>query len=224
MKIKLNKIKFLRNIIIGVVALIIVAFIVNYAPGYKRDKYADRINLIIRDENVTENLKKYVYIDENRLVYMSKEDIKELLDSNIYYDENYKTIIIASNTKVASMKLGEYQITINGSKVNTLGEIIEKDDTIYVPITELQLVYNISVEYIENSNKVIIDKLGEGMIVADIAENATLKYKPRKISKNVIDITEGEKVSCFYTTSKGWRLIRTANGDLRICKSKCFSK
>lgn len=224
MKIKLNKFKFLRNIIIGVVSLIIVALIVNYAPGYKRDKYKDRINLVIRDENVTENLKNYIYRDENNLIYMSREDIMELFDEDIYYDENYKTIIITSNTKVASMTLGENVIVINGSKVNTLGQIIEKDDTIYIPISEVQLVYNISIEYIEDSNIVIIDRLEEGMIVADLAENVTLKYKPRKISKNVVTEEKGEKVSCFYTTSKGWRLIRTADGNLRLCKSKYFSK
>lgn len=221
MKIKINKFKFLRNIIIGVIALIIVALIVNYAPGYRRDKYNDRINLVIRDENVTENLKNYIYRDENNLVYMSKEDIEELFDADIYYDEEYETIIIASDTKVASMKLGEQSMLINGSKINILGEIIKKDNTIYVPISEIQLVYNISVEYIENSNVVIIDKLEDGMIVADIAENVTLKYKPRKISKDVITVEKGEKVSCFYTTSKGWRLIRTAEGRLRLCKSKC---
>jgi len=32
MKVKVNKAKFIRNIIIGVVSLIIVALIINYAP------------------------------------------------------------------------------------------------------------------------------------------------------------------------------------------------
>ena len=51
---KAKKIKFLKNIIVGVVSLIIVAFIVNIAPGYKRDKYKDKINLVIDEDNITE--------------------------------------------------------------------------------------------------------------------------------------------------------------------------
>ncbi len=55
---KLNTKKFLRNIIICLVAFAVVAFILNYAPGFKRDKYANVTNLVINDEDVTEKLKR----------------------------------------------------------------------------------------------------------------------------------------------------------------------
>ena len=61
MKLKIQKGKFIRNIIIGVIALIIVAFIINTAPGYKRNKFQNVINLVIGDENVTEKLQKPIY-------------------------------------------------------------------------------------------------------------------------------------------------------------------
>ena len=97
----MKKLKFTRNIIIGVVALIIVAFIVNIAPGYKRDKYTDIVNLVIDENNVTENLKNNIYINENGTIYMSQEDIKNLFDENIYYDEKYNQIITTSYNKVS---------------------------------------------------------------------------------------------------------------------------
>ena len=87
MKIKIQKLKFIRNIIIGIVALLIVAFIINIAPGYKRNKFQNVTNLIIGDENVTENLKKPIYKDEEENIYISKEDIEQFLDKTIYYDE-----------------------------------------------------------------------------------------------------------------------------------------
>ena len=70
MKLKIQKGKFIRNIIIGVIALIIVAFIINTAPGYKRNKFQNVINLVIGDENVTEKLQKPIYLDENGVVYI----------------------------------------------------------------------------------------------------------------------------------------------------------
>ncbi len=55
---KLNTKKFIRNIIICLIAFMIVSFILNYAPGFKRDKYEGIPNLVINDEDVTENLKR----------------------------------------------------------------------------------------------------------------------------------------------------------------------
>ena len=62
---KINDKKFLRNIIIGIASLLVVAFIINVAPGYKRDKYRDVINLIINEENKTEFLIHDIYVNEN---------------------------------------------------------------------------------------------------------------------------------------------------------------
>ena len=68
--IKAKKLKCMRNVIVGVIALLIAAFIINIAPGYKRDKYKDVVNLIIDEHNVTEDLKNMLYINENKTVYM----------------------------------------------------------------------------------------------------------------------------------------------------------
>ena len=64
--VKVQKKKFIRNIIIGLVSLAVVAFILNIAPGYKRDKFKDKINLIINEENITEELLEDIYADTLR--------------------------------------------------------------------------------------------------------------------------------------------------------------
>ena len=80
---KAKKFKFIRNVCVSLVALILVALIINIAPGYKRDKYKDITNLIINEENKTEELKHNIYINENNTVYISEEDVKNLFDDNI---------------------------------------------------------------------------------------------------------------------------------------------
>ena len=69
---KINKLKFIRNIIIGIVSLLVVAFIINIAPGYKRDKYTNVTNLIIDEENKTEELKHEIYINNNKYYATAK--------------------------------------------------------------------------------------------------------------------------------------------------------
>lgn len=223
MKLKIQKGKFIRNIIIGVVALIIVAFIINTAPGYKRDKFQNVINLIIGDENVTEKLQKPIYLDESGVVYISKEDIQNLLDKTFYYDEGNNLLIATSEVTVASMKLNEKEIKIDGSVFDTLYQAIEADNTVYVPIKKLETVYNIETEYLETEQKVIIDKLNKGMIKAECDTETAIRFKPRALSKKVGKLEIGQTVSAFYTTSKGWRLIRTEDGIVGYVKANTLT-
>lgn len=223
MKLKIQKGKFIRNIIIGVVALIIVAFIINTAPGYKRDKFQNVINLIIGDENVTEKLQKPIYLDESGVVYISKEDIQNLLDKTFYYDEENNLLIATSEVTVASMKLNEKEIKIDGSVFDTLYQAIEADNTVYVPIKKLETVYNIETEYLETEQKVIIDKLNKGMIKAECDTETVIRFKPRALSKKVGKLEIGQTVSAFYTTSKGWRLIRTEDGIVGYVKANTLT-
>lgn len=224
MKIKrINKSKFLRNILVSVFALLVVAFIINIAPGYRRDKYTDVINLIINEENKTEDLKNSIYINENGTVYMSEEDVRNLFDSTIYYDNKYNELITTSRTKVASISIDENKININNSIVSMLEPIIKIDNNIYLPISDMSIVYNIKIEYIQEARRVIIDDLSKGMIRATVADKTDIKFRPRKLSKNIGTVNTGETVNCFYTTSKGWRQIRTSDGTIGYIKANKLS-
>ena len=217
--IKAKKLKFMRNVIVGVIALLIAAFIINIAPGYKRDKYKDVVNLIIDEHNVTEDLKNMLYINENKTVYMSEEDVRELFDENIYYDQQYNQIITTSYTKVANIEIEEKQMNVNDSKVNMLDAIIKINDKIYLPISDMELVYNIKIKYIEETNRVVIENLNRGLIKATVTDNASIKFKQRSLSKDVGEVVKGEQVSCYYTTSRGWRQIRAENGTVGYVKA-----
>jgi len=216
---KINDKKFLRNIIIGIVSLLVVAFIINVAPGYKRDKFKDVINLIINEEDKTEMLVHDIYINENKTVYISMEDVKNLFDPTIYYDEKYNQIITTSDTKVANLVIDEKQMIINNSNVSILDAIIRINNEIYLPISDMSIVYNIKIDYISDTKRVVIDELDTGLIRALVAEETDIKYKPRGLSKNIGTLKAGETVSCFYTTSKGWRQIRTTNGIIGYIKA-----
>ena len=109
---ELNTKKFIRNIIICVIAWIVVSLVLNYAPGFKRDKYADVPNLIINDEDLTENLKHSIYINEDGEAYLAKDDIAQIFDKNIYYDEENKIIITTSNTKTAIIEFFHKEETV----------------------------------------------------------------------------------------------------------------
>ncbi len=154
---------------------------------------------------------------------MSKDDIALLFDKNIYYDEETSTIVTTSNTKTASICVAENQMVINGVEQNLSAKVLQKDGIIYIPVSELELVYNISVQYKESTDIVVIERLNQGLIKAEVEEESKLKYKPRLISKNVGTVEPGDVVSCYYTTSKGWRLIRKEDGTLGYVKANVLA-
>lgn len=168
-------------------------------------------------------MKHDIYLNENGTIYISEEDIKNLFDSTIYYDEKYNQIITTSDTKVASIAINEKKMTVNNSDVNMLDSIIKIDNNIYLPISDMEIVYNIKIEYIKNTNRVVIDELSKGMIKATVSEDTDIKFKPRSLSKDIGTLKKGETVSCFYTTSKGWRQIRTSEGIIGYIKANKLS-
>ena len=223
MKVKKQKTKFIRNVIIGVIALHIVAFIINIAPGYKRNRFKGVTNLVIGEENVTEKLNNPVYKDEDGYIYLSKEDIKLLFDKTIYYDDTEKMLITTSETASGSMIIGENVITINGSTRSTFSTIIYRDNIMYIPIQDFTAIYNIEVKYLEEPNIVVIDKLNEGMIMAQTKIDTKIRFKQRSLSKKVGTLHVGEEVYAFYTTSKGWRQIRTIDGTVGYVKANTLT-
>ncbi len=216
---KAKRAKFLKNIFVVIISLMIALFVVNVAPGYKRDKYKDKTNLIIDEENKTEDLKHDIYVNENGTVYISEDDVKNLFDATIYYDEKYNQIITTSKTKVATIVLNEKKISVNSSEQSMIDAVVKINDEIYLPISDMTIVYNVSVRYVPSTNIVIIDNLNKGIVSAITSEETEIKFKPRRLSKNIGTLKEGETVYCFYTTSKGWRKIRTQTGIIRLYKS-----
>lgn len=147
------------------------------------------------------------------------EDVRNLFDSTIYYDEEYNQIITTSDTKVANIVIDEKQMVINNSNVSMLDAIIRINNEIYLPISDMSIVYNIKIDYINDTKRVIIDELDTGLIKALVVENTDIKYKPRGLSKNIGTLRQGETVNCFYTTSKGWRQVRTSDGTIGYVKA-----
>ena len=51
---------------------------------------------------------------------------------------------------------------------NLNSKVLQKDNVIYIPISELELVYNIDVNYIECTDMVVIENLNQGLIKAEV--------------------------------------------------------
>ena len=225
--IKAKKLKFMRNVIVGVIALLIAAFIINIAPGYKRDKYKDVVNLIIDEHNVTEDLKNMLYINENKTVYMSEEDVRELFDENIYYDQQYNQIITTSDTKVATFVIDKNKCTINSSDVSLIAPAKKIGNEFYLPFSEIsKSVYNVETKYISETNTVVLVSLDRELVYANSSKNNSVKYMPTSFSKTVDKIEKGDNVTVVKddkTAENGWTKVTTENGKIGYVKTSTLA-
>lgn len=208
-----------------IIAIIIIALvlIVGAIGGYyviKRNYIVSKINrtnLIINNSNATSSLKNNVYI-KNGVVYVSKPDIYNFFDNTIIYDEKYNQVVTTSSTKIASLPIDSKQIQVNSSNTTMKAGAIILDEVAYVPISELDEVYNIKTTYVESEDLVYIDSLDREQQTATLKKDSSIKYKPTIISATLAKAKQGDTLTIAnrsdYPVPNGWTRVRTENGTL----------
>lgn len=209
--------------IIIVIIIIALVLIVGAIGGYyviKRNYIISKINqtnLIINNSNATSSLKNNVYIKDG-VVYISKPDIYNFFDNTITYDEKYNQIITTSSTKIASLPIDSKQIQVNSSSTTIKAGAIILDGVAYVPISELDEVYNIKTTYVESEDLVYIDSLDREQQTATLKKDSSIKYKPTIISATLAKVKQGDTLTIAnrsdYPVPDGWTRVRTENGTL----------
>ena len=207
----------IRKIIVVALFVTFVAVVINLAPNYIQDKLSNKTNVIINNNNITTSLKKDIKIEDNDVVYISFDDIKNFFDENIYYDKQYNQIITGSNFKIASAEVGKKQMNVNGSKVDLYAPIKQEDETYYLPISEMKDVYNLDIKYSKDKNIVSIDSLNKEQKMGNSSSDTGVKYKPTVFSKTVDDVKKGESV-VVIGQEDGWYKVRTTNGVIGYLK------
>ena len=216
---------FLKFILIIVLVVGLLAgglFAIKIAPNYRNTDITDRNNLVLNFSNVTGRMKHNLIIDENGVVYLSVDDIRNYYDQYIYYDKQYKQIVTSTETKLAVFKIDENKMTVNGSEININGSAILKNDAYYLPISEMEDVYNVKMTKAEN--KVIIESLDRKSIVAETAKNIEIKSKTTFFSRTIEKVKSGTKVYIAETEENalpaGWVKVRTENGNIGYVQEK----
>lgn len=219
------KSKIFLKIFIILIFLAGIMFSLKIAPNYIRNDITDKTNLIINYSNVTGRMKQNLLIDENDVIYLSLNDIMNYYDKHIYYDQKYNQIVTSSETKLAVLKIDKKQITVNGEEHKIKGAAKLKDDIYYLPISEMEDVYNIKVSKIEN--KVVIESLDKKLTTGKATKKISVKYKPTFFSRTIEKVSENEKVIVAEvdknTLPQGWVKVRTQNGNIGYVEEKLLS-
>ena len=224
--------KFLKGFFKLILILVILAllaagglFALKVAPNYFVNEITDRENLVLNFSNVTGRMKHNLIIEENDVIYLSMDDIANYYDKYIYYDKEYNQIVTSTDYKVAVLKLDENKMTVNGNDTQIKGKAIEKNGVYYLPISDMEQVYNVKIT--KADNKVIIESLDRKLTTATASKNIQIKNKATFFSKTLEKVQANEKVSIAEVDDNslpaGWVKVRTQNGTLGYVEEKSLS-
>ena len=209
----------IKKVIILLLALVVIGFVVVKAEIFIKEKTDGKINLIINNNNVTSRLKNEVRIDDG-IIYVSMDDMKNFFDKYIYIEEETNEIVTTYNDKIASIGFESNKLTLNGSTKKISAHALKDNDIVYMPISEMQDVYNIELKNIEDTKVITIDSLEREQISADTKSKISIRSKSRLFSKTVDKVQKGETVILVDNgQDSGWAKIRTQKGKVGYVKA-----
>lgn len=215
-----NSSKYIFNIIIVLVFLALLGGVFYLSPNYIREDYDGKTKVLINNNNVTLKMKNDVYIDENNNVFLSLADVRNYFDKYIEYDKENGSIVTTSEINIAKMSTKDNKITINGQEEELNSSAIEKNETIYLPFSEIsEKVYDVDLEYIKDTNTIIIDSLDRKQEVANTTKETKLKYKPQTLSGTLEKLDANEQV-VYIEETNNWAEVRSKDGTIGYIKKE----
>lgn len=215
-----NSSKLIFNIFIVLVFLVLLGGVFYLSPNYIREDYDGKTKVLINNNNVTLKMKNDVYIDENNNVFLSLADVRNYFDKYIEYDKENGSIVTTSEINIAKMSTKDNKITINGQEEELNSSTIEKNETIYLPFSEIsEKVYDVDLEYIKDTNTIIIDSLDRKQEVANTTKETKLKYKPQTLSGTLEKLDANEQV-VYIEETNNWAEVRSKDGTIGYIKKE----
>lgn len=225
---KQQKARLVFRIIVVLIALLLLLFIIKIAPNYSKDEFEGKTNLVINNNNITRDLKADVLIEDDT-IYLSTDDVKNFFDEYLIIENQNQRVITTSNTKTAVIPFNNNTIYVSGADVSINNTLLQKDNKIYMPMTDLTQIYNIEIKYSSNSNIVTIDSLNRKFVKATSSKKMGIKYKPTIFSKNLDKVERGDTLILVQNekgenvVNDGWIMVRSVNGEIGYVKEKDIS-
>lgn len=173
------------------------------------------LKLILNYIDITSDLSHQLFKTDD-VVYMSMEDISRYIDNTIYQENNL--IVSTSDFKVVSLEINSNVININGSEQSISGTAIMIDETVYLPISELEKVYNIKFKYSAFSNISIIENLANKKSTAIAKKKVSIKKEKNVFSKTLSKVKKGEVLVCIDEYDN-WTKVMDNDGNMGFVKT-----
>ena len=212
---KKNARKFrIRRIVAIIIIVIIILGIKNLIYNFSVKNSQKQMRLLLNNELVS--LSNSLYVEEEN-IYMSEEDVQNIFDSTIYYNVGDKELITTYNRHVAVLHLDETQMIVNDSALEMKGKLKEIEGKIYLPISDLGIVYDVETEYAKETNCVIMNATTKAKKQVMALNNAKIRLRKNPFSVTVEKVKRGDYLYVIEESGND-KKVRTASRQYWIHK------
>ena len=206
--------KILRIVLVLVIILVIwnvVKILTRKAP--------DKVSLIIGDEKIA--LKHDIIIDKYNNIFMSIDDVKNIYDENIYFNNNM--LITTYNKHIAVLEINKTTMKVNDVVLETKGTLKEINGTIYLPFSDMEDVYDFTESYNKEAKALNVDSKLKEKKEAVVLKTTSLKESTENFAKTLERVKKTQYVAVFETKGDFVK-VRTKSGNIGYIKTKKISK
>lgn len=206
--------KILRIVLVLVIILVIwnvVKILTRKAP--------DKVSLIIGDEKIA--LKHDIIIDKYNNIFMSIDDVKNIYDENIYFNNNM--LITTYNKHIAVLEINKTTMKVNDVVLETKGTLKEINGTIYLPFSDMEDVYDFTESYNKEAKALNVDSKLKEKKRAVVLKTTNLKETTGNFAKTLERVKKTQYVTVFETKGDFVK-VRTKAGNIGYIKTKKISK
>lgn len=143
-------------------------------------------------------------------IYISKEDIQKIFDDTIYYNVGDEELITTYNKHVAVLHLNDGTMMLNDAIVSMQGKLQEIDSKIYLPISDLGIVYDVEVEYAEATNRVILNSTTKAKKQAMVLKDTKIKSSQFPFAVTIEKVKRGDNLFILQENAHSSK-VRTAS-------------
>ncbi len=209
---KIKKLKIRRCAIVLIFIILILILIIS---KINKNNYK-KLTILFNNEFI--EFSKDVIVNDNQNILFSKDDVQKIFDDTIYYNEVDKELITTYNEHIAVLKLDDENAQIDDENIKLKNKMQVINNQIYLPITDLQVVYDIDLEYSKNSNRIIMDSTTNKKIEASVIKKTKVKSKKGLFSKKIEKLIIGDKVTVLEQIGK-YKKVRTSLGNIGYVKN-----
>ncbi len=218
---KVNKKKLISRLFLLILIIIIITFLIKIIFKPKEEENIE-LTLIVDNKNITSSLLDNIYIDTAQKLYMSLEDIKNIFDPNLYFEEETGKVITISGTKVGAIEVNSNVFELNSATLLLSSQVIKYDEKYYIPISDITNVYNI--EVFASKDTAIVLSLYKELITVKTIKKVSLKQETGLFAKTIKKIEEGQEVIYLGEADKeGWVKVLTYDGKEGYIKQNKLS-
>ena len=181
------------------------------------EKKEGELSLVINNRKV--NTKQEIYINEDGIIYLSEDDIRNFFDKYLLLDYENNQLITTYDKHIGVIDFTQNTMLVNGSNSKIKGNVIKKDDIIYIPFSEMKLVFDVEISYLEDEQNIVVTTCSREIKQALAKKNLWVKENPKRFSQIVDTIKKGETV-IVAGTENGYTKIRTASGEIGYVSAK----